>query len=195
MSRGSENLSLSERLAEGLHAFRCDDLTPRAIEVLENEFLEALGLMIAARRGDCMAALLASIDTGGPCLIPGYRESFGPEEAALAGGVAVHGEDFDDTLEGAPIRVAAMVLPAVLAAGQRHGKSGLDVFLGAAAGMEALCRVNRLAPRLIHARDFHPVGVPGPFGAAAGISRTLGQDWPLMARGFGLAGSFSSGIL
>ena len=36
--------------------------------------------------------------------------------AALVNGTSTHGEDFDDTLEGTPIRVGAMVIPAVLAA-------------------------------------------------------------------------------
>ena len=192
---GPGQKSLSERLAEGLRVIEEGDLSPKAIFAIENEFIEVLGLMVAAGQSDYMAALFGSLDSSGPCSYPGYPLGLSPSGAALAGGVGIHGEDFDDTLEGAPIRVAAMVFPAVLAAGERHGRSGREVFLGAAAGMEAICRINRLAPGLIHSRGFHPVGVLGPFGSAAGTSRTLNLGPKAMATAFGLAGSLSSGLL
>ena len=87
--------------------------------------------------------------------------------AALANGMAIHGEDFDDTLEGAPIRVGAMTIPAALAAAERFGQSGERALLGVVAGLETVCRLNHVAPGAIHKAGFHPVGVIGALGAAA----------------------------
>ena len=44
--------------------------------------------------------------------------------AALVNGTAAHGEDFDDTFEGGPVHAGAVVVPAVLAACERHNPDG-----------------------------------------------------------------------
>ncbi|MDR3135594.1 MAG: MmgE/PrpD family protein [Deltaproteobacteria bacterium] len=187
--------SLSERLSKGLSEFGPSDLSPKAKLVVESEFIEVLGLVIAARKSDYLSSLIASLNGQGNCTVPGQDRGFEPSEAALVSGVAIHGEDFDDTLEGAPIRVAPMVFPNLLAAGESRGLSGQNVFLGATAGMEAICWINRLAPSLMQSRGFHPVGVIGHFGSAAAVSRALDLFPGTMASAMGLSGSFSSGIL
>ena len=49
--------------------------------------------------------------------------------AAFVNGTAAHGEDFDDTFEGGPVHAGAVIVPAVLAACERHKPDGA---LGAA---------------------------------------------------------------
>src|SRR3546814_13222100 len=71
-----------------------------------------------------MQQVIDGWDSDGPCTALGQSRALDAAGAALVNGVAIHGEDFDDTLEGAPIRVGAMVIPAVLAAAEHHGLSG-----------------------------------------------------------------------
>ncbi len=88
-----------------------------------------------------------------------------------------------------------MVIPAVLAAAERHGLSGERALTGIIAGLEAVCRLNHVAPGHMHKACFHPVGVIGALGAAAGAGTALGLDSRQMAMAFGIAASMSSGII
>ncbi len=159
------------------------------------DLVDAAGLCIAARAEPYMAQVVGGWDSEGACTALGHARGLDAAGAALANGVAIHGEDFDDTLEGAPIRVGAMTIPAALAAAQRFGLPGERAFLGIAAGLETVCRLNHIAPGAIHRAGFHPVGVIGALGAAAAAGVTLGLDARQQAAAFGLAGSMASGIL
>lgn len=186
--------SLSERIAAGLAALRLDDIPVKAREVAVKDLIDMAGLCVATRDADYIRALIEASDGTGECTAIGHTRGFDAAAAALINGTATHGEDFDDTLEGAPIRVGAMVLPAVLAAAQRFRRSGADALKGIVAGLEMVCRFNTVVPGAIHKAGFHPVGVIGALGATAGAGVTLGLDRKQLTDAFGIAGSFASGI-
>jgi 2-methylcitrate dehydratase PrpD len=188
-----------ETVAESFSTFLAD-LTPDALpaeaqNVATRDLIDAAGLCLAARASVYMRQILESADGDGPCTAIGHVKMLTAQDAALANGVAIHGEDFDDTLEGAPIRVGAMVIPAVLAAGERFQLSGSQTLLGIAAGLEAVCRLNHVAAGHMHRAGFHPVGVIGALGAAAGTGVALGLDRDRITAAFGIAASMSSGII
>lgn len=190
---------LGDTVAEQFAAFLAS-LTPEALptevaDVATRDLIDALGLCLAARHATYMRQLLESSDGKGPCTALGHARQLSMSDAALVNGVAIHGEDFDDTLEGAPIRVGAMVIPAVLAAGERFKLSGARVHLGIAAGLEAVCRLNHVAAGHMHRAGFHPVGVIGALGATAGVGVALGFNRDQLTAAFGIAASFSSGII
>jgi 2-methylcitrate dehydratase PrpD len=186
--------ALAELFSARLVALRLEDLPAKAVSVALDDLIDAAGLCVAARRSDYIAALMDGWDGEGACTAIGHAKPMDAAGAALVNGTAIHGEDFDDTLEGAPIRVGAMVIPAVLAACERHGRSGRDALMGIAAGLETVCRVNQVVPGAIHKAGFHPVGVLGALGGAAGTGIALGLDTTQMARALGIAGSFASGL-
>ncbi len=187
--------SLTEQMADGLLALRVEDMPAKAREVAVNDLLDMAGNCLAARQTDYMQALLRSCEDDGGCSAIGHARPLRAADAALMNGTGTHGEDFDDTREGAPIRVGAMVIPAALAAGERHGRSGADTLLGIICGLEAVCRLNHVAPGAIHKACFHPVGVIGALGAAVGAGVTLGLDRRQLVNALGIAGSLSSGLL
>ncbi len=189
------NETVSEKFAAFLSRLDHADLPDEVIRIATRDLVDACGLCVAARKSDYMRQILATCDSGGACTAIGHVHGLTAADAALANGVAIHGEDFDDTLEGAPIRVGAMVIPAVLAAGERYGISGKRVLLGVVAGLESVCRLNHVAAGHMHPAGFHPVGVIGSLGAAAGVSVALGQDRESLTASFGIAASMSSGII
>ena len=93
--------------------------------------------------------------------------------AALVNGTAAHGEDFDDTFEGGPVHAGAVVVPAVLAACERHNPDGAAALRGIAVGVEVLCRLSLVVPKAVHKAGFHPTAVFGAMGAAAGVAAAL----------------------
>ncbi|MBI2255524.1 MAG: MmgE/PrpD family protein [Proteobacteria bacterium] len=171
------------------------DLPSKAREVAVNDLFDMAGNCLSARQTDYMRALVGSCEDTGSCSAIGHPVPLRAADAAVVNGTGTHGEDFDDTLEGAPIRVGAMVIPAALAAGERFGRSGADTLRGIIFGLEAICRLNHVAPGAIHKAGFHPVGVIGALGAAVAAGTVLRLTRPQMVDAIGIAGSLSSGIL
>src|SRR5436189_2906532 len=163
---------------------RCEDL-----------LVDVGGLCVAARSSDYIRALVASVDDGGPCTAIGHASSFRAEDAAMISGTAAHGEDFDDTFEGGPVHSGAVMVPAVLAACERFQHDGQAAFLGIASGVETMCRLSLVAPKLIHKAGFHPTSVLGAMAATLGVSAALGLDWRQTVDALGVAGSMAGGII
>ena len=110
-------------------------------------------------------------------------------------GTAAHGEDYDDTFEGGPVHAGAVVVPALVAAAERHRVAGAQLLLGIAVGVEVTCRASLVAPKRIHQAGFHPTAVLGAMGAAAGVAAALGVDEATFSSAQGIAGSMASGII
>jgi 2-methylcitrate dehydratase PrpD len=163
--------------------------------VAGNALLDVTGLCIAARATDYIRASLAACDAEGNCTSLGHARGLDAAGAALINGTAAHGEDFDDSFEGTPVHASAVVLPAVLAAAERHGASGTDVLRGYVAGAELMCRLALVAPTAIHRAGFHPTAVIGALGAAAGVGATLRLSPRQLTDALGVAGSMASGII
>jgi 2-methylcitrate dehydratase PrpD len=163
--------------------------------VAGNALLDVAGLCIAARDTDYIRAALAAWDAAGPCTALGHARDLDAAGAALINGTAAHGEDFDDSFEGTPVHASAVVLPAVLAAAERHGRAGGDVLRGYVVGTELMCRLALVAPTAIHRAGFHPTAVIGALGAAAGVGAALRLAPDQLTSALGIAGSMASGII
>jgi len=187
--------TLSERMAEAMAGWTLDTIPAAARDVAIRDVIDMAGLCISARNTEYMQQIVTGWDSDGPCTVLGHDRRLDAAGAAVANGMATHGEDFDDTLEGAPIRVGAMVIPAVLAAGERFDLPGERVLTGIIAGMEAVCRLNHVAAGKMHKACFHPVGVIGALGAAMGAGTAMGLGKRELSMALGVAGSFASGII
>src|SRR6266849_2801062 len=176
--------SLSQAGIPAKVRLRCEDL-----------LIDVGGLCVAARESDYIRALAASVDAGGPCTAIGHTGSFQAEDAAMINGTAAHGEDFDDTFEGGPVHSGAVIVPAVLAACERFQRDGQAAFLGIASGVETMCRLSLVAPKLIHKAGFHPTSVLGAMAATLGVSAALGLDRKQTVGALGIAGSMAGGII
>ena len=134
-------------------------------------------------------------DDDGPCTAIGHERTLSAAGAAFVNGTAAHGEDFDDTFEGGPVHAGAVMVPGVLAACERHNPDGASALLGIAVGVETLCRLSLVAPKMVHKAGFHPTAVLGAMAAAAGIGAALKLDRRQIVDALGIAGSMASGII
>ncbi|MEM9781018.1 MAG: MmgE/PrpD family protein [Pseudomonadota bacterium] len=188
-------LSASETLARWLSGLRLADVPEAMSRVATLDMIDAAGLCVTAAPRDYARQIALHWDADGPCTAIGHARRFDAAGAATLNGLGIHGEDFDDTLEGAPIRVGAMTIPAALAAAERFAMPGARAWLGVVAGLETVCRLNHVAPGHMHKAGFHPVGVVGALGAAAAAGVAMDLNATQLTRAFGLAGSFASGII
>jgi 2-methylcitrate dehydratase PrpD len=115
--------------------------------------------------------------------------------AAFVNGTAAHGEDFDDTFEGGPVHAGAVIVPAVLAACERHNPDGRAALLGIAVGVETICRLSVVVPKAVHKAGFHPTAVFGAMAAAAAVGVALRLDRKQLVDALGIVGSMAGGII
>src|SRR4029453_16343817 len=187
--------SVAETLAQEIVALRPGSLPAATIRKCEDLLVDVVGLCVTARREDYITSALAGCDDDGPCTAIGHGRTLTAAGAAFVNGTAAHGEDFDDTFEGGPVHAGAVIVPAVLAACERHNPDGRMALIGIAVGTEVLCRLSLVVPKAVHRAGFHPTAVFGAMGAAAGVGAALGLNARQIVDALGVAGSMAGGII
>src|SRR3954464_6814622 len=195
MTSGLPKVSLAETLAEKIVALKPGALSATTTRKCEDLLIDVVGLCVTARNEDYIRSALAGCDDDGPCTAIGHARTLTAAGAAFVNGTAAHGEDFDDTFEGGPVHAGAVIVPAVLAACERHNPDGRMALIGIAVGCEVLCRLSVVVPKAVHRAGFHPTAIFGAMGAAAGVSAALGLSARQIVDALGIAGSMAGGII
>ena len=195
MAPGLPKISVAETLAAKIAALKSGTLPAATTRKCEDLLIDVVGLCVTARNEDYIRSALAGCDDDGPCTAIGHACTLTAAGAAFINGTAAHGEDFDDTFEGGPVHAGAVIVPAVLAACERHNPDGRMVSIGIAIGTEVLCRLSVVVPKAVHKAGFHPTAVFGAMGAAAGVGAALGLNGRQIVCALGIAGSMAGGII
>ena len=195
MSARLPKTSVAEQLAASIAALRSEHLPVAVRRKCEDLLVDVVGLCVTARKEDYIKSALAGSDDEGPCTAIGHKRTFSAASAAFINGTAAHGEDFDDTFEGGPVHAGAVIVPAVLAACERHRPDGAAALLGIAIGTEVMCRLSTVVPKAVHKAGFHPTAIFGAMGAAAGVGAALGLNARQIVDALGIAASMASGII
>ncbi len=191
----TDSPAIAERLAARIDAGR-DHALPRGVQARAEEMvIDIAGLCVAARHTDYVRAARDAWEADGGSTVIGHARKLDAAGAAFVNGTAAHGEDFDDTFEGGPVHAGVVIVPAILAATERHRLSGADALYGLAVGVETMCRLSLVAPKLIHKAGFHPTAVLGTMGAAIGVGAALRLPAATLVSALGIAGSMASGII
>src|ERR1700683_4792664 len=188
-------IAVAEILAQKICALDASRLPEAVRRKCEGLLVDVVGLAVTARNEGYGKAALAACEDDGPCTAIGDARTLTAAGAALVNGTAIHGEDFDDTFEGGPVHAGAVIVPAVLAACERHHPDGRHALTGIAIGTEVLCRLSLVVPKAVHKAGFHPTAIFGAMGAAAGVGAALGLNAKQIVDALGIAGSLSSGII
>src|SRR5262245_26851306 len=187
--------SVAEHLADTVVKLDAGKLPPAVRRTCEDLLVDVAGLCVTVREADYIKASLAGWEDDGPCTAIGHARTMTAAGAAFVNGTAAHGEDFDDTFEGGPVHAGAVIVPAVLAACERHNPDGRAALIGIAAGIEIMCRLSLVAPMKAHKAGFHPTAIYGAMGAAAGVGAALGLNRKQIVDALGVVGSMASGII
>src|ERR1700736_3211226 len=141
--------AIAEQLAEKIAALDVARLPQAVRRKCEELLIDVVGLAVTARNENYVQSALAACDDAGPCTAIGHTRTLSAAAAALVNGTAIHGEDFDDTFEGGPIHAGAVIVPAVLAACERHCRDGRAALVGIAVGTEVLCRLSLVGTKAV----------------------------------------------
>src|ERR1700739_1616656 len=188
-------IAIAETLAQNITALDAAKLPQALRRKCEELLIDVVGLAVTARNEEYVQSVLSACDDDGPCTAIGHARTLSAAAAALINGTAIHGEDFDDTFEGGPIHAGAVIVPAALAACERHQLDGNAALLGIAVGVETMCRLSTVAPTLTHKAGFHPTAVFGAVGAAAGVGAALKLTERQLVDALGTVGSMAAGII
>ncbi|HWI82134.1 MmgE/PrpD family protein [Ramlibacter sp.] len=176
---------------------RLADLPPRAVEIVQSGFADTIATMLAGREepvvriardfvaGRQSAAAEAS-------LLLGERKA-AAADAALVNGAAGHALDFDDVaLGGHP---STVLVPAVLAEGERLDASGEDALRAYLVGYEVWAELFRREPDAYHLKGWHPTAVLGTVGAAAAVASLNKLPQQQCQHAIALAASMACGLV
>jgi 2-methylcitrate dehydratase PrpD len=188
-------ISVAEHLATRITRLDAARLPDGVRRKCEDLVIDVAGLCLTARNEDYVKSAIAGLDDDGPCTAIGHARTLSTAGAAFVNGTATHGEDFDDTFEGGPVHAGAVIIPAVLAACERHRPDGAALLLGTAVGAEVMCRLSTVVPKAVHKAGFHPTAIFGAMGAAAGVGVALGLTHRQIVDALGIAGSMAAGII
>jgi 2-methylcitrate dehydratase PrpD len=187
--------AVAEILADDIAALDPAKLPVAVRAKCEDLLIDVVGLCLTARNEDYVKAALAGWDDEGPCTAIGHGRRMSAAGAAFVNGTAAHGEDFDDTFEGGPVHAGAVIVPAVLAACERHHPDGPSALIGIAVGVETICRLSVVVPKAVHKAGFHPTAVFGAMAAAAGVGAALKLTPRQLVDALGIVGSMAGGII
>jgi 2-methylcitrate dehydratase PrpD len=113
--------------------------------------------------------------------------------AAFANGTFGHGFEMDDNHAETGLKGGCVMIPAVLAIGERQHSPGRDCILAIVLGFEIATRI-ALSVASLAGRGHHPTGIAGPFGAAAAAARLLHCDEDTILHALSIAAGHSAGL-
>ena len=197
---------LTARVAEFVVKTQLSDIPNETIELGKKSILDGLGLALSGSKAETAALVQKYVkDLGcgaGGASVLGFGVKMPARFAALANGISIHVDDYDDTqLASAKDRVYGLlvhptvcVLPAALATAEVGGMSGKELLVAYQVGVEVECKIaEAISPR--HYEDgFHSTGTCGVFGSASACARLKGLDAVHTARAFAIAASQAAGL-
>lgn len=199
LARSSETdcsfMPLTEELAAFVSGTTPADLPPELITPIRTSFTDTIAVAIAGMRSPAAQAVAQVVRPveAAPCRLLFFGpDTAYPEDAALVNGTAAHALDYDDVaLDAHP---GAVLVPAIVAAAQERGATGLRMVAAYAVGYETWAELYRRDPRPMYERGFHPTGVFGAVAAAAAVANLRGLERGIAQHALAIAASLASGL-
>lgn len=191
--------SLTEQYAEFAIQLRAEDIPSEVKERVSDLILDTLGVGIAGSDSPpavmtrkCMKAQTSLREA----TLWGTKEKGSVYSAALVNGTASHAYDYDDTHNWAEIHISGVLVPCLLALGEKLKINGRKIIEAYTAAYEVTARIGVIGnAKILYGKGFHCTGLGGPFGAALASGLMMGLKKPELVNALGIAGSFSSGLL
>ena len=192
--------TLSEKLARYLSSLSFEQLPTQVIDAAKLHILDSLGCALAGSRLETgrlaydLAVAAAGANSISTLVGSGRRASYLDSVQAMS--VAAHCGEMDDIHGGAGTCIGAMIIPALIALGEKHGGSGRKLLEACVVGYETIIRVGLSieAPKLF-TRGWWPSTICGAFGVAAAGAKFLNWDAEQTANALGIASLHTGGMI
>ena len=187
---------LTKYVSEFIVRTTYEDIPDNVIALGKKTILDGFGLALAGSAAASGPLIRQYVESLGACSrdasIIGTKIKVPPRFAALANGISIHADDYDDT--GSAFHVAAPVLPPSFALCEMGKRSGKDLMLAFHVGVEAGNKIgDAISPR--HQQDgYHTTGTIGAMGSAAACAKLRGLNADKAAIALAVAASQASGL-
>jgi 2-methylcitrate dehydratase PrpD len=183
-----------------------EDIPDNVLALGRKSILDGFGLALAgsvSEMGPLVRRYLATlVTTGGNATLIGSLIKVPVRFAALANGIYIHADDYDDTqLSVAPDRIYGLlthptvtVLPPAFAQAEARKISGKELTLAYHVGVEVESKIAEAINPRHYGDGFHTTGTIGSFGSAAACARLLGLDVKQIAYMLGIAAAEAGGL-
>ncbi|HVE53716.1 MAG TPA: MmgE/PrpD family protein [Ramlibacter sp.] len=187
---------LTEQIAEYV-AGPAPALGRAVLETVRTGFLDTVGVMLAGAAepvtGVVRGFVQASGSEGSDASLLLGAERASARNAALVNATAGHALDYDDVgLMGHP---SVVLVPALLAEGERLHASGLALMQAYVKGYETWGELIARDPDRHHAKGWHPTAVFGVIAVAAAVASLRGLDAARARHAIGIAASMAGGLI
>ena len=184
-------------LARHVVRTRFEDLNDRAVHSFKRTLLDYLTTALTGSQepvSQQMLDYLASVDESRTTAVVGSAQRLSVLNAALLNGTSTHALDFDDGHTNGSAHPAGPNFPAIFAVAEQQGIDAKSVILAIVMGYDVMLRVSSAIHPTSALRGWHNTPITGVLGAAAGVSKLIGNDEDQTLYAIGLAGSFAGGL-
>jgi 2-methylcitrate dehydratase PrpD len=194
--------TLSERLARHQLALQLDQVPDYVVQIAKLHILDSLGCLLAGSRLEPgklaydLAVTTSGGGSGSSSTLFGTDSRVSFLDAIQAMSVAAHCGEMDDIHGGAGTCIGGMIVPALVALGEKYAGSGRSFLEGAIVGYEMTTRVGLAidAPSLF-VRGWWPSTVCGVFGVAAAGAKFLRWSLARTVNALGIASLNAGGMI
>jgi aconitate decarboxylase len=188
-----ERAGLTAELARFIASAAHGSLPRDVIHAARRAFIDTLGVMLAGSREPAVVLVDSCCTEGGPARALFGERRLSVRDAALVAGTAGHVLDYDDVaLHG---HASVVLVPAILAAAQQGGASGLDALRAYAVGYETWMELALREPDPYHLSGWHPTAMLGTIAATAALASLGKLDERTTRNALAIAASFASGVI
>jgi aconitate decarboxylase len=184
--------SLAQFVSTGVAA-----IPPQAAHIIKTGFIDTTATILAGRDEPVVGIVRQFVAARGASA----REAsvlFGAEQAAAADAALInatagHALDYDDVaLGGHP---STVLVPAILAEGERLGSSGDAALHAYLVGYEVWAELLAREPDAYHSKGWHPTAVMGTVAVAAACARLRDLPAPVCRNALAIAASLAGGLV
>jgi 2-methylcitrate dehydratase PrpD len=195
--------TLAQQLASFAATTSYDDLPAPVVDSVKRRVLDTLGIAAAAAPLETSrAARRWAASQGGfeGSSAVGVERRLPANLAAFVNGVLAHSLDYDDTHLPSVLHPSASVVPAALAAAERHGADGEHLIHAIAVGLETCVRIGmagydeQAKNSTFFEHGQHATSICGAMGGAVAASVITGSESGVL-HSLGVAASMASGII
>lgn len=193
---GAAEAALTEAVAAYVAGGRFAALPDHAVRVATLAVRDCLGVLLAGLgepSGGIVASVVRDGTTGGAATVLGRGFTAPVAEAAFVNATTAHALDFDDSHHPSMTHPTAVLLPALLAVGERVGCGGADLLTAYLYALDASAAIAGAVNPEHYSAGWHPTATVGALAAALGAARLLSLPPEQTAQALRIAANRASG--
>jgi len=188
--------TLAWQIAEFVAHVDYEQLPAEVIDKAKQCVLDTMGVAVYGSRFEAARITRALVtDMGGKeeAGLIGTPHKAPSVAAALANGVSAHVADYDDSVAGG-WHPSCILVPAVLAGGEKVRANGRQLLTALVVGNEVGCKLGLLMTGSHYNAGWHVTGTIGTLAAVAAAAKVLALKPPQTVNALGIAASSAGGL-